>query len=854
MSVKIPTYDARLTASGLLNARASGNEYSSAVGQSMQHLGSSLGNLEDAWQTKENADAIANTGKQLAESDGFWSNRLKTLSESSVDGGMVKDADGKNVPMTEALKGEFTKWREEFVGGIRNPKARAYAEQHINSLWAQTYQRSLATEATLGVENRSDKIDQSVLDWSNQAASDPSAAERAILAAKTMIANSGLDQHSRNQKAMAAEKAIRESAMYGAIQRDPTGAQSALKQVFGGGFDSAVEFTLQHEGGYKEADSNGKPVNYGINQAANPDVDVKNLTREGAKGIYKQRYWDKIGGDQLAAQNPALATAAFDTAVISGVGKAKDLLAQSGGDVNKFMDLREQFLAGLAKKNPEKFADYTKAWATRNADLRQQSAGANSSVADLARGLDPSRAYQFLNAATTEVNRQQSVYRSSMATTESSHVAAFMNGDTVPQPLTESDYVEAYGNIEGPQRFANYQSIQQMGTDVSGMKLLPPDQITALVERYKPDPAKPGYDLALQRYNMVTQAADTVLKARNADPMAYAVQNHIANAAPLPFSDPAQFGQALAQRAGVAKTMQDTYATPYSLLTQAEASTLTQGFQKMSTQQKLGYLNTIRTSIPDPKAYRSILQQIAPDSPVTAVAGNILGKQGEITVGHWFKPDEHYVPQDVSALMLEGEALINPTKAAGKEDGRGKSFPMPKEQDLRTAFNNAVGKAFAGDPTSADYAYQAVKAYYAGKASRIGDVSGEKNDDVLQQAVKAVLGGVTNFNGKGEVLRPWGMPEDTFKDAAKIAFDNAMQAAGMQDSPANKFGIYGLQSAGGDRYLLRAGTGYLLDKQGNPITLDLSQDPAKRNLPVTPPSAVAPDKSAKPNMQRPKTK
>lgn len=794
MAVKIPTYDARLTPSGQLNARASGVSVSDAVGRSVQSIGSAFGNLAEVWQEKENADAIANTGKQLSESDGFWSNRLKTLSETSVDGGMVKDAEGNNVPMTEALKGEFTKWREDFVGGIENKKARAYAEQHINSLWSQTYQRSLSTEATLGVQNRSDKIDQSVLDWSNQAAADPAAAERAILAAKTMIANAGLDQHTRNLKAMAAEKAIRESAMYGAIERNPAEAQSALKQVFGtgvgGGFESAVDFTLRHEGGYKAADSNGKPVNFGINQAANPDVDVKNLTRDGAKAIYKQRYWDKIGGDQLAAQNPALATAAFDTAVIAGVGRAKEFLAQAGGDVNKFMDLREQFLAGLAKKNPEKFADYTKAWSGRNADLRQQSVGANSQVTDLARGLEPSRAYQFLNAATTEVNRQQSVYRSSMATTESSHVAAFMNGDTVPQALTEADYVKAYGTIEGPQRFANYQSIQQMGADVSAMKLLPPDQIAAMVTRYKPDAAQPGYDLALQRFNMVTQAADSVLKSRNADPMAYAVQNNIANAAPLPFNDPAQFGQALAQRAGVAKTMQDTYAAPYSLLTQAEASTLTQGFQKMTTQQKLGYLNTIRTSIPDPKAYRSILQQIAPDSPVTAVAGNILGKQGEITVGHWFKPDEHYVPQDVSALMLEGEALINPTKAAGKEDGRGKSFPMPKEQDLRLQFNNAVGRAFAGDPTSADYAYQAVKAYYAGKASRIGDVSGETNPEVLKQAVTAVLGGVTDMNGKGEVLRPWGMPEDTFKDAVKMAFDNALRAAGMQDSPANKFSVY----------------------------------------------------------------
>ena len=84
---------------------------------------------------------------------------------------------------------------------------------------------------------------------------------------------------------------------------------------------------------------------------------------------------------------------------------------------------------------------------------------------------------------------------------------------------------------------------------------------------------------------------------------------------------------------------------------------------------------------------------------------------------------------------------------------------MPKDQDLRMQFNNVVGTAFAGNPSAADYAYQSVKAYYAGVSARKGNVSGDLDGALMKQSVTAVLGGVSNVNGKGDVVRPWGMTE-----------------------------------------------------------------------------------------------
>ena len=45
-------------------------------------------------------------------------------------------------------------------------------------------------------------------------------------------------------------------------------------------FDDAVNDTFRFEGGLNPRDTNGTPSNYGINQKANPDVDVRSLTPE----------------------------------------------------------------------------------------------------------------------------------------------------------------------------------------------------------------------------------------------------------------------------------------------------------------------------------------------------------------------------------------------------------------------------------------------------------------------------------------------------------------------------------------------------------------------------------------------
>lgn len=147
------------------------------------------------------------------------------------------------------------------------------------------------------------------------------------------------------------------------------GPEGENRPAFSSAFDQAVERTLRFEGGLNPRDSNGAPSNFGINQRANPDVDVRNLTLDGARNIYHDRYWRTIGGDELAARNPALAGLVFDSAVIAGPQRALSWLQQSENDPSRYLALRERHEVDLTRNDPERFAPYRNAWASRRATL-----------------------------------------------------------------------------------------------------------------------------------------------------------------------------------------------------------------------------------------------------------------------------------------------------------------------------------------------------------------------------------------------------------------------------------------------------------------------------------------------------
>lgn len=84
-------------------------------------------------------------------------------------------------------------------------------------------------------------------------------------------------------------------------------------------FDTAFERLLGHEGKYvNDPEDPGGETNWGISKRSYPYVDIKNLTHEGAKEIYRRDFWTVLGEEV----HPALKFQVFDFAVNSGISTA----------------------------------------------------------------------------------------------------------------------------------------------------------------------------------------------------------------------------------------------------------------------------------------------------------------------------------------------------------------------------------------------------------------------------------------------------------------------------------------------------------------------------------------------------
>ena len=126
-----------------------------------------------------------------------------------------------------------------------------------------------------------------------------------------------------------------------------------------GTFEQASGMILMLEGGYVADDAGAGPTKYGINGRANglTDAQVANLTQTEALEIYRSRYWNDMGIDNLP---PEARMIAFDAAVNQGQGAARRMISASVNDdgsfdMGKFIALRRERYQATA--NSGRFAE-----------------------------------------------------------------------------------------------------------------------------------------------------------------------------------------------------------------------------------------------------------------------------------------------------------------------------------------------------------------------------------------------------------------------------------------------------------------------------------------------------------------
>ena len=103
-----------------------------------------------------------------------------------------------------------------------------------------------------------------------------------------------------------------------------------------------IPFIFKWEGGYdNDPDDPGGETKFGIDKRSHPDVDIRNLTREGATGIYWRDYWERNACERMLSP---LGEVFFNCCVNCGAGRARKLLAGIGerGSAEQFLDLQNE--------------------------------------------------------------------------------------------------------------------------------------------------------------------------------------------------------------------------------------------------------------------------------------------------------------------------------------------------------------------------------------------------------------------------------------------------------------------------------------------------------------------------------
>ena len=140
-------------------------------------------------------------------------------------------------------------------------------------------------------------------------------------------------------------------------------------------FNKAFDHLMKAEGGYaNNKHDRGGETFYGVSTKYFPKEvgEIKRLVQSGedptkyVRDFYKREFWDKSGAESIA--DPSLQLAYFDTAVNSGIGKAKELLNAST-DTNDFLNRRQGFVNQIIENDPSQ-AEFKNGWKNRIDSLR----------------------------------------------------------------------------------------------------------------------------------------------------------------------------------------------------------------------------------------------------------------------------------------------------------------------------------------------------------------------------------------------------------------------------------------------------------------------------------------------------
>jgi len=322
------------------------------------------------------------------------------------------------------------------------------------------------------------------------------------------------------------------------------------------------------------------------------------------------------------------------------------------------------------------------------------------------------------------------------AAAQNAPVAIMQTGQYSGQMPTRDQFVAAYGQ-SGEQRFQSFQSTVDASQQAYSMQTMPNDQIQALVKAAEPSQSGNAAVDDLKHYQTIKAAAESVIKAREADPVAYVQRTipSVAQAWDQAGNNPAGYQAAIAatvaaqQKLGIKSTAIFPADMTKGAVAQFKDETRPQ-------EDRISAVTNLLLATPDPSQRRAIFDQMVkaglPDT--TEGAFNAIARGDAAAANRLFQA-----------------AMVDPSKLPGKAPYKTDDINQQIQSDIMDA--GQLGDVYYGlsDGSTANLLAAQRDAKLLGNAVELRVRSGESLPEAVAGAAKDLYGDVKPVEGDSRV-------------------------------------------------------------------------------------------------------
>lgn len=234
-------------------------------------------------------------------------------------------------------------------------------------------------------------------------------------------------------------------------------------------------------------------------------------------------------------------------------------------------------------------------------------------------GLNQAQKVELFSAAYSYAAQNRAAAQADLRTAVQNSVKTAADQGYDENELSEEDFVGAFGEKAGKERYDDYKAAFDTNTAVYTYQFMDNEQIQHDLANAKPVPGSPSYADDRKLYDARVKAAQEIVKLRAADPVGAAIATKQFGYEPLNFEVPdkmmAQLGERVAQAESVAR---DWGGAP-RILSKDESARLVTALNAADVDGKVGLLAQIANAV-GPNGIRMVADQLKASDKKYAVA------------------------------------------------------------------------------------------------------------------------------------------------------------------------------------------------------------------------------------------